>query len=128
MSNYCVPCLSCTHLFFLDISIPMQIIINLVEKLLHRMGTSSVHYPITLLYCTCMSCFYGRTYIINVIFLIYFQLDTFPPSWTEDFHYKLYPIQYPSYLDVDDWQDVFKPCATQRVFLPVSQPPHRVPC
>ena len=71
-----------------------------------------------------VSCF-NEVVINDFVFdlLSHVQLDTFPASWTNDFHYKLYPIQYPSYLDVDDWQKLFRPCATQRIFLPVSLNP-----
>ncbi|ESO06113.1 hypothetical protein HELRODRAFT_155673 [Helobdella robusta] len=36
-----------------------------------------------------------------------------------NFFYKIYAIQYPPYVDEAEWKTLFKPCATQRIFLPL---------
>ena len=35
--------------------------------------------------------------------------------------YQLYSIVFPEGQDAEQWKKIFKPCATQRLFLPVSR-------
>lgn len=48
-----------------------------------------------------------------------FQLD----GWArlQNFNYTLYPITFPP-ENAAEWKKLFKPCASQRLFLPVSAP------
>lgn len=51
--------------------------------------------------------------------LLHFQLDQWPRSVSAKFQYSIYPITF-SVGDADEWKKLFKPCAAQRLFLPVS--------
>ncbi|XP_013379837.1 glucoside xylosyltransferase 1 [Lingula anatina] len=46
------------------------------------------------------------------------QLDKWLAASQGTFTYQLYPITYPENYNVEEWKKVFKPCATQRLFLP----------
>ncbi|CAJ1051265.1 glucoside xylosyltransferase 2 [Xyrichtys novacula] len=46
------------------------------------------------------------------------QLNQWPRSATARFQYTLYPITF-SVGNADEWKKLFKPCAAQRLFLPV---------
>lgn len=48
-----------------------------------------------------------------------FQLDRWPRFISARFHYTIYPITF-SVGDAEEWKKLFKPCAAQRLFLPVS--------
>lgn len=48
-----------------------------------------------------------------------FQLNKWPRSVSAKFHYTIYPITF-SVGNADEWKKLFKPCAAQRLFLPVS--------
>lgn len=48
------------------------------------------------------------------------RLDSW--SFLQRFNYNLYPITFPSDSAVE-WKKLFKPCASQRLFLPVSYSP-----
>lgn len=43
-----------------------------------------------------------------------------PDFITQKFEFSVYPITYPEGEDAVNWKKVFKPCATQRLFIPVS--------
>ncbi|CAL8242223.1 unnamed protein product [Merluccius merluccius] len=45
-------------------------------------------------------------------------LDSWPGSVRSRFSYKLYPISFPS-DHAAEWKKLFKPCASQRLFLPL---------
>lgn len=47
-----------------------------------------------------------------------FQLDQWPRFIAARFHYTIYPITF-SVGDAEEWKKLFKPCAAQRLFLPV---------
>lgn len=47
-----------------------------------------------------------------------FQLDQWPRFIAARFQYTIYPITF-SVGDADEWKKLFKPCAAQRLFLPV---------
>ncbi|EDL91448.1 rCG56548 [Rattus norvegicus] len=46
------------------------------------------------------------------------QLRQWPDSYTKKFEHKLYPITF-SVGNPQEWKKLFKPCAAQRLFLPV---------
>lgn len=52
------------------------------------------------------------------------QLHQWPPSVSARFQYSIYPISF-SVGDAEEWKKLFKPCAAQRLFLPV-RPQHSV--
>lgn len=46
------------------------------------------------------------------------RLNQWPRSVAAKFHYSIYPITF-SVGDAEEWKKLFKPCAAQRLFLPV---------
>lgn len=50
-----------------------------------------------------------------------FQLNKWPRSILAKFQFSLYPITF-SVGNADEWKKLFKPCAAQRLFLPVRLP------
>ncbi|XP_038141177.1 glucoside xylosyltransferase 2 [Cyprinodon tularosa] len=46
------------------------------------------------------------------------RLNQWPQSISDRFKYSIYPISF-SVGDADEWKKLFKPCAAQRLFLPV---------
>jgi len=54
----------------------------------------------------------------NCIFI--FQLNEWKTSTNNSFTYKVLPITFPLQENTDEWRKLFKPCASQRLFLPVS--------
>ncbi|XP_074532996.1 glucoside xylosyltransferase 2 [Halichoeres trimaculatus] len=46
------------------------------------------------------------------------KLNQWPPSALSKFQYSIYPITF-SVGNADEWKKLFKPCAAQRLFLPV---------
>ncbi|PWA23381.1 hypothetical protein CCH79_00016462 [Gambusia affinis] len=46
------------------------------------------------------------------------RLHQWPPSVSARFQYSIYPISF-SVGDAEEWKKLFKPCAAQRLFLPV---------
>lgn len=46
------------------------------------------------------------------------KLDLWPDFVREKLTYSLYPIQFPGGQDSNEWRKLFKPCASQRLFLP----------
>ncbi|XP_066899715.1 LOW QUALITY PROTEIN: serine/threonine-protein phosphatase 4 regulatory subunit 2 [Kogia breviceps] len=46
------------------------------------------------------------------------QLRQWPDSYTKKFEYRVYPITF-SVGNPQEWKKLFKPCAAQRLFLPV---------
>lgn len=50
--------------------------------------------------------------------LLCFQLNQWPRSVSAMFRYAVYPITF-SVGNADEWKKLFKPCAAQRLFLPV---------
>ena len=55
--------------------------------------------------------------VICDVFLC-FQLNQWPRAVSAKFHYTIYPITF-SVGNADEWKKLFKPCAAQRLFLPV---------
>lgn len=49
------------------------------------------------------------------------QLQDWPPSFTKKFEHNVYPIAF-SVGNAQEWKKLFKPCAAQRLFLPVRYP------
>lgn len=49
------------------------------------------------------------------------QLDQWPRFIAARFQYTIYPITF-SVGDAEEWKKLFKPCAAQRLFLPVRPP------
>jgi hypothetical protein len=47
------------------------------------------------------------------------QLRQWPDSYTKKFEHRLYPITF-SVGNPQEWKKLFKPCAAQRLFLPVG--------
>ncbi|KAG9280627.1 glucoside xylosyltransferase 1-like [Astyanax mexicanus] len=45
-------------------------------------------------------------------------LDSWPASVRQKFSYTVYPVSFPS-QDQSEWSKLFKPCASQRLFLPM---------
>ena len=48
------------------------------------------------------------------------QFENFPSSVKKNFQFTIYNLSYPSGEDVKMWKKLFKPCASQRLFLTVS--------
>ncbi|XP_020646732.3 glucoside xylosyltransferase 2 isoform X2 [Pogona vitticeps] len=46
------------------------------------------------------------------------KLQEWPPSYTKKFEYHVYPISF-SVGNAQEWKKLFKPCAAQRLFLPM---------
>jgi UDP-xylose:glucoside alpha-1,3-xylosyltransferase len=46
------------------------------------------------------------------------RLAAWPERVKERFSLKVYPISYPGAADPEKWKALFKPCATQRLFMP----------
>jgi UDP-xylose:glucoside alpha-1,3-xylosyltransferase len=49
-----------------------------------------------------------------------FQLNEWKISTNHSFTYEVLPITFPLQGNTDEWRKLFKPCASQRLFLPVS--------
>ncbi len=47
------------------------------------------------------------------------QFSQWPQTVSSRFHYSIYPITF-SVGNADEWKKLFKPCAAQRLFLPVG--------
>lgn len=45
-------------------------------------------------------------------------LESWPPKYRSKFNYSIYPITFPS-ENGREWKKLFKPCASQRLFLPL---------
>lgn len=46
------------------------------------------------------------------------NLDAWPKFVRDRLTYSLYPIQFPAGQNSEEWRKLFKPCASQRLFLP----------
>lgn len=46
------------------------------------------------------------------------QLDFWSPEVLEGLEYRIYDITFPDGENADEWKKLFKPCASQRLFLP----------
>ena len=57
---------------------------------------------------------------MNVSFYLCFQLDAWPSDFLERVEYNVYDITYPAKENVHWWKVLFKPCASLRLFFPVS--------
>lgn len=55
---------------------------------------------------------------VTCVVFLYFQLNQWPRAVSAKFHYTIYPITF-SVGHADEWKKLFKPCAAQRLFLPV---------
>lgn len=49
-----------------------------------------------------------------------FQLEFWSTQVLEGVEYRIYDITYPHGQNAQEWKKLFKPCASQRLFLPVS--------
>lgn len=56
----------------------------------------------------------------NLLLRCAFQLELWPGFIRSKFNYTVYPISFPS-ENAAEWKKLFKPCASQRLFLPVSR-------
>ncbi|XP_061474593.1 glucoside xylosyltransferase 2 isoform X2 [Rhineura floridana] len=56
------------------------------------------------------------------------KLQEWPSSYTKKFEYNVYPIAF-SVGNAQEWKKLFKPCAAQRLFLPLAAmaPEHEIP-
>lgn len=52
-------------------------------------------------------------------FNFFSQFSVWPQTVSSRFHYSIYPITF-SVGNADEWKKLFKPCAAQRLFLPVG--------
>ena len=50
------------------------------------------------------------------------ELDSWPSQIQKKLHQSIYPITYPKVKNAADWIKLFKPCATQRLFIPYVVP------
>ena len=48
------------------------------------------------------------------------SLAKWPHAKTGQLHYKVYHLTFPEGESAVEWKNLFKPCASQRLFLPVS--------
>ena len=53
--------------------------------------------------------------------LIFLQLDSWPPEYQNKMQYFIYNLTFPHGMS-EEWKKLFKPCASQRLFIPVSKP------
>lgn len=47
-------------------------------------------------------------------------IDKWPCTSDGQVDYNIYPLEFPSGKSSGEWKRLFKPCASQRLFLPVS--------
>lgn len=47
------------------------------------------------------------------------KLDEWRTTTNQSFSYEVYPITFPLQENAEEWRKLFKPCAAQRLFLPV---------
>lgn len=66
-------------------------------------------------------CLYLKYIFMRCVYLP-MQLNQWPQSVSARFQYRIYPISF-SVGDAEEWKKLFKPCAAQRLFLPV-RPQH----
>ncbi|CAH1786741.1 unnamed protein product [Owenia fusiformis] len=62
-----------------------------------------------------------RKELCAVFILLHFQgikLDAWPDGVKERTAYSIYPITFPDGENAEEWKKLFKPCASQRLFLP----------
>jgi hypothetical protein len=48
------------------------------------------------------------------------KLEAWPADIRDRLVFTILPIQYPSDQEEKKWRQLFKPCASQRLFIPVS--------
>lgn len=60
----------------------------------------------------------GDTMLWLTSMFIIFQLNSWPSRIIKKFEYRLYNTKYPE--PTQEWKLLFKPCASQRLFIPVS--------
>lgn len=53
---------------------------------------------------------------------LFLQLDSWPRTVQAKFNFTIYPITFPK-ENAREWKKLFKPCASQRLFLPVGLEP-----
>ena len=58
-------------------------------------------------------------FVHAIQYLSVFQLESWPGFIHSKFNYTVYSISFPS-ENAAEWKKLFKPCASQRLFLPVS--------
>lgn len=61
----------------------------------------------------------SRCLILTLLCLHVLQLRQWPDSYTKKFEHRIYPITF-SVGNPQEWKKLFKPCAAQRLFLPVG--------
>uniref|UniRef100_A0A3B5LS70 UDP-D-xylose:beta-D-glucoside alpha-1,3-D-xylosyltransferase n=1 Tax=Xiphophorus couchianus TaxID=32473 RepID=A0A3B5LS70_9TELE len=62
-------------------------------------------------------CLYLKYIFMRCVYLP-MQLNQWPQSVSARFQYSIYPISF-SVGDAEEWKKLFKPCAAQRLFLPI---------
>ena len=61
-----------------------------------------------------------RYIFLTLCFLIFLiKLDSWPRAVQTKFNFTIYPITFPE-ENAKEWKKLFKPCASQRLFLPVG--------
>ena len=62
---------------------------------------------------------YNLHTLLSILF-DFLQLKSWPIAYQRKVSFDIRPIQFPPGEDPQKWKKVFKMCATQRLFLPVS--------
>lgn len=66
--------------------------------------------------------FFIYMWILLILFLcayLFLKLDSWPRTVQAKFNFTIYPISFPK-ENAKEWKKLFKPCASQRLFLPVG--------
>lgn len=61
-------------------------------------------------------------WILLILYLcayLFLKLDAWPRTVQTKFNFTIYPITFPK-ENAKEWKKLFKPCASQRLFLPVG--------
>lgn len=53
------------------------------------------------------------------VLVFFLKLDSWPRTVQTKFNFTIYPITFPK-ENAKEWKKLFKPCASQRLFLPVG--------
>lgn len=90
----------------------------------------SFHNAVSDLLCSTICLCFFLLFIININYTlsvrlkclsayVVFKLNSWPTTVQTRFSFTIYPITFPS-ENGKEWKKLFKPCASQRLFLPVS--------
>lgn len=90
---------------------------NSVQILLHQFSVPMV-LPNNCAFLLNISHYFKSCFDKN--FVCAFQLNEWKDSTNHSFTFKVLPITFPLQGNTDEWKKLFKPCASQRLFLPVS--------